>query len=110
VNIMKAQDLKLRCYAAQERDGSWYVVCLDLCLFASGDSFLEVRNKLHILIKDYIAEALTTDRDHIDSLIPRRAPLSSFIYYYYLKFLNKIRHHQDKFSKVFFEALPLCPL
>jgi hypothetical protein len=107
---MKTQNLKLRCYAAREKDGSWYAVCLDLCLFAQGDSFDEVRKKLHAMIKNYITEALTTDRDYIDSLIPRRAPLSSFVYYYYLKFLNKIDHHKDNFRKIFFEAMPLCPL
>jgi len=108
---MKATNLVLRCYAEQEKDGSWFCICLDLNLAAQGDSAKEVKAKLHSMIYQYVKEALTDDKEYIVSLIPRKAPLSFFMRYYYIRLVCLI--HDAKKSthgiRVFREALPVVP-
>ncbi|HFD81038.1 MAG TPA: DUF1902 domain-containing protein [Gammaproteobacteria bacterium] len=84
---MRARDLKLRCYAEQNHDGSWFGICIDLNLAADGDSLEEVRRKLDDQVRDYIEEALGDDVAYIDDLIPRPAPLPFRIRYHYIRFL-----------------------
>lgn len=79
---MKPSDLVLRCYAEQDSDGTWFTMCIDVNLYARGESFEEARQKLHGFIHEYVAEALTVDSAHIGDLIPRKAP-SYFIFKYH---------------------------
>ena len=107
---MKPQDLLLRGYAKIEPDGSWYAVCLDLNLFAEGDTSHQAQEKLHKMIEEYVQEAFTTDSQYFSDLIPRRAPVYFFLYYYYAVISHKIKKTFDG-SRIyaFTDHLPLEP-
>jgi hypothetical protein len=104
---MKPKDLILRCYAARESDNSWYGICLDLNLFAQGDDLKEVQKKLHSMIKDYTREAFTVDKEYVNSLLPRRAPFSFFIRYYFANVMSLF--HRLKNMRSFSDPLPVVP-
>src|SRR3989338_6400149 len=104
---MKAKDLILRCYAAKEADGSWYAICLDLNLFAQADSLQDVKIKLHSMLKEYIAEAVTVDKEYAGALLRRKAPFSFFARYYFVYILNLF--HTFKNIRTFNDPLPLVP-
>jgi len=101
-------DLLLRCYAERERDGTWFGICIDLNLAAQGDSFEEVRAKLHAMIRDYLADALTVDEQYIGDLIPRQAPLYFRARYHLLAGLERFRKATAR--RLFTEHLPLVPV
>jgi hypothetical protein len=79
---LKLKSLVLRCYAEQDNDGSWFAICLDLNVYARGDDFQEVQNKLSRRIHEYVSEALGEDSQYIGSLIPRKAPAYFWIKYW----------------------------
>ena len=79
--MMKLNDLILRCFAERDNDGTWFVMCIDLNLYARDDSFEAARKKLHIFIKDYLNDAVK-DPYHFDDLVPRKAPFYFFVRYY----------------------------
>ena len=79
---MRPRDLVLRCFAQKESDGTWFAICLDLNLYARGDNFDEVKAKLRGFIRHYVKSALTTDRDYIGDLVPRRAPFAFWAKYF----------------------------
>ncbi len=89
---MKPNDLILRCYAEQEKDGSWFSICIDLNLAVQGDSVKEVKEKMHTVIHDYIDEALTEDVEYIGDLLPRRAPMSFILKYYVISVVHSFYH------------------
>ena len=80
-NAVKLSDLVLRCYAEKESDGTWFTICLGLNLYARGDSFDQARKKLHEVIAAYLRDAATVESEHVEDLVPRRAPL-----YFYLRY------------------------
>jgi hypothetical protein len=90
----------LRCMAYKE-GGLWVVVCLDLCLAAQDSSLEDAVNKLNAQIDDYVDEALN-DRDFGYQLLNRRAPLSLWAKYYYIKLCvalsNRNKQEQDRKS------------
>jgi hypothetical protein len=104
---MKPSDLILRCYAEQEPDRTWFGICIDLNLAAEGDSFEEVRGKLHAMIHDYLAEALTVDGQYIGDLIPRKAPVYFRVRYHVIAWLARFR--KAAVRRLFTEHLPLVP-
>lgn len=57
-------------------------MCLDLNLYARGDSLDEARQKLHGFIYHYVESALTKDREYAADLLPRRAPFGFWAQYY----------------------------
>ena len=63
---MKPSNLVLRGFAERDEDGSWFAICLDLNLYARGDSFEEAKDKLQRLIRTYLTEAVTVDADYVD--------------------------------------------
>lgn len=79
---MRPRDLILRCFVQKESDGTWFAMCLDLNLYARGDSLMEARGKLHQFIRHYVSSALSKDKEFIGDLIPRRAPLGFWLKYY----------------------------
>lgn len=106
---MKLKDLKLRCYAERD-DGSWFAICLPLNLYARGDTFEEARTKLHDLIAHYVREALTVHADHIDDLIPRRAPLYFCVRYAFARCWIHFHNAHSALSRRQFDMpLPVVP-
>jgi predicted RNase H-like HicB family nuclease len=104
---VKAKNLVLRCYAEQEQDGSWFSMCLDLNLYARGDSYEHARNKLHNVIGSYLKDALTIDREYIGDLVMRRAPLYFWLRYFVILCLVRLRKVAG--ARKFNEALPVIP-
>ncbi len=118
---MKLNDLILRCFAERDNDGSWFVMCLDLNLYARGDSFEEARAKLHGFIKDYFTDAVSKDVSYFHDLVPRKAPLYFFVRYYLIAiqclwrdFCRMIAHKSRVAAEeihrcLFKESLPVRP-
>lgn len=110
---MRPKKLLLRCYA--ERDGDmWVAVCLDFSLGAQGESFEEARTKLDLQIRDYVIDAMAgEDREHADALLPRRAPLSFWLKYWYARaltrFVRGLHARASVRARSFKEPLPLVP-
>lgn len=105
--VMKINDLVLRCYAERERDGSWFAICLDLNLYARGDSSEEARVKLNKLAICYLKEAIEKDSEYFSDLVPRRAPFGFWTRYLYAKLMSLIHHQSSKHE--FTMPLPLVP-
>ena len=99
---MKTNQLIVRCYAKQE-EGVWVAVSLDFALATQGDSLSEVKKKLEDQLYSYVSEALQ-DKEYGVSLLTRRAPISSWLEYYYIKLTNLITH---KTSLIFDEIMPM---
>lgn len=95
MKVIRPQDLVLRCYAERERDGTWFTICIDLNLYARGDSMEEAREKLHAFILRYIREAFEEDRAHFFDLVPRRAPLYFRMRWQYIKLMCKLQRLFD---------------
>ena len=104
-HYMQLTDLKLRCFAVQEQD-AWVAVCLELCLAAHGDSFEDAHKNLYSMIVDYMRDALN-DHEHVNDLIPRKAPLSSYCHYYFIKFVSSLVKLRNWHQKCFTEIMPL---
>jgi hypothetical protein len=103
---MKPAQLILRCYATNN-DGVWEAFCLDLTLAVQGESFPEVKEKLESQITSYVNEALTKHGDYADQLLNRKAPLWSWIEYYFYLTKFKLHYLKDDMFKIFKEPMPL---
>jgi len=101
---MNAKQLVIKCFAKQT-EGVWVAVCLDFCLATQGNSLDEAKRKLEEQIFYYVSEALQ-DQEYGSQLLSRRAPVSSWIEYYYIWMANRIYHSA---SVIFNETLPLRP-
>lgn len=103
--------LHLRCFGRKDDDGTWFAMCLDLNLYARGDSVEEAQKKLHGAICDYVNDAFGDDAAYKGDLIPRRAPLSFWAEYYWLRV--KLGAHaaaQNARAVLFNEDLPMRPV
>lgn len=106
---LKLKNLLLRCFAQRDRqDGTWFVICLELNLYARADSFEDAKKKLHGVIASYLRDALTTDVAYLDDLVPRRAPLRFWLKYAFAWCCVKVGEQAGNFRK-FKEALPMVP-
>lgn len=105
---VKLKSLVLRCYAEKDQDGSWFTLCLDLNLYARGDSFEHSRQKLHSVIVSYLKDAIAgPEKEYFGDLVPRRAPLYFWMKYFYILCCVKLRDVTS--VRRFIEALPLVP-
>lgn len=84
------RDFVLRCYV--EKQGNLFVaICIDLTLAAQGCTMGEARVKLEEQIKDYLVEALQgSDQEHVEDLLPRRAPFKYYVRYQYVRVMWKL--------------------
>lgn len=103
---MNINDIKLRCYAEKD-DDSWFTICIDLNLYARGETFEDVKQALHEIIHRYVTEAVTVDAKYIDDLIPRKAPFRFIFRYHTLSLLSHVKRFKEACS--FSEHLPLVP-
>lgn len=109
---MRPHELLIRCYAQRHGD-QWVAVSLEFGLAAQGDSLAEVKQKLDEQLREYVYDALAgEDRAHARYLLKRRAPLSDFAKYYFLRLLCFFRgssgHKSDRLD-LFTETMPLQP-
>lgn len=86
---MKPENLVLRCFAEQDKDGTWFTMCIDLNLYARGDDFKEARAKLHRFMAEYLNDAVSHS-EHTYHLVRRKAPLYFFARYYWIALLCNI--------------------
>lgn len=105
---MKVTDLILRGYAEREKDGTWFTICLDLNLYARGDSYEEARTKLNKLVICYLKEAVEKDSQYFSDLVPRRAPLGFWTRYLCIKAIGLITPKLTSMHE-FTLPLPLVP-
>ncbi|HWK54207.1 MAG TPA: hypothetical protein VNR18_07560 [Hyphomicrobiales bacterium] len=107
---MKPTQLILRCYA-ENSDGAWRAMCLDLNLAAEADTFERVREKLELQIREYVADALVgQDRAFGERLLSRRAPLKYWVRYWRAKIRDKFDKPQHPGSiSAFICPMPLQP-
>ncbi len=101
---MKAKESTVKWFAKQE-EGVWVAVCLDFCLATQGDSFEEAKLKLEEQIVFFVEEALQ-DKEFGSQLLNRKAPLSSWIEYYFIKLSQMIFKNA---GCIFNEPMPLRP-
>jgi hypothetical protein len=98
---MKPRDLLLRCYANTDGD-QWQAFCIDLCLAAQGDSFIEAKRKLESMIKEYLYDALFGEhKEYADQLLNRRAPFKQLITYHYYACMYHVGMFRDGIHKLF---------
>jgi len=101
---MRSSDLIIKCFAKQEQ-GAWVAVCLDFNLAVQGDSLSDVKRKIEDQIVFYVREALE-DKEYGAQLLSRKAPLSSWMEYYYIRLCNLICRN---IGTIFDETMPLRP-
>ena len=80
--------LPLRCFAYKSR-GVFYAECLDLSLLSRGQTEEDAVARLQEQMFSYVAAAFDGDPK---GLIPRKAPTSSWIRYYWRFFKNRLSH------------------
>jgi hypothetical protein len=91
---MRPQQLILRGYTVPDGD-SYFSICLDLNIYARGDTVEQATERLFAFVREYLNEALTDDKEHAVDLIPRRAPLYFWLRYRLLQLeyqIWKLRH------------------
>ena len=105
---MKTTDLVLHCYAERKGD-TWQAFCVDLTLAVQGDSPEEVARKLEAQIKDYITDAMGTDKAHVAQLLSRKAPLYYRLKYQFIRLRHHSRNTKNGLSRLFELPMPLEP-
>jgi len=90
---MTPKKLILRCYGRQINSQKWYAVCLDFNLAVEASSLNEMREKMKEVITSYLDTVLDTeDVNSIPELLSRRAPISDWLFYYYVALMYHITH------------------
>ena len=84
-------NLPLRGYAEKTADGSWFAICVDLNIYARGESAKEALKLLDELVLSYLHEAVEQDREHLRDLLPRPAPMRFWARYYLIWLVCKVR-------------------
>lgn len=109
---MRANQLILRCYA--ERSGDvWNAYCLDFSLGSQADTYQQAKQKLEEQIDEFVADVLGgQDREHAVQLLSRRAPLSMWAKYWFMRAVIGVLHlvgRPTPARKRFKEVMPLVP-
>jgi hypothetical protein len=102
---MRPNQLMVRCYA-RLNNGVWEAFCIDFSLAAQGDSLDEAKTNLKAQIIEYVNEALTTDSDHFEELIARRAPLNERARWLALDLVGHLAHWR-RLIKTYVQPLPM---
>tara|TARA_R110001583_G_scaffold134993_1_gene286769 strand:- start:805 stop:1131 length:327 start_codon:yes stop_codon:yes gene_type:complete len=104
---MSPEQLVLRCMAERKAE-YWQAFCLDLNLAVQGDSFEDVRSKLHDQIGEYLYDALEgEDQQYAAQLLSRKSPLSIRARYRVNKFFSHLHSAKNGVHQFFKETMPL---
>ena len=99
----------LHCLAKKEGD-YWSARCLDFTLYAVGDTLDEAKSKLFAQIEEYIYEATEgEDKEFAVELLLRRAPLSDWIIYHTVDFMERCKMFSCQLGEVFKPEIPHRP-
>lgn len=108
---MRPDDLVLRGYTIPDGD-SYFAICLDLNIYARGDSPNEATERCFEFVCEYINEAVNEDAEYIADLLPRRAPLRFWLRFRYMQLIYWLFHRDGKDGGIFNKPLPVqiaCP-
>lgn len=106
---MRPGDMVLRCYAERKGD-QWQAFCLDLNLAAHGDTFQDVKSRLDEMIWSFVYDATVgEDAQYADQLLPRRAPLSYWLTYYWYSAIQRARIAKNGVHCLFTTIMPMHP-
>lgn len=72
--------------------GDWEAMCLDLDIAVQGESFEDVRERLHAAIEGYVEDASREDKETARRLLSRRAPFSVRAKWAVGQFFHQLRH------------------
>lgn len=96
----------VRCFA-ERKDGQWQAFSVEFGLAVQGDSFQDVRQKLHEQLEDYVREAHTIDAEFKEQLLARCAPLSVRVKYHFAAAMLWLRQASlPSRRQVFSERVP----
>ncbi len=104
---LKPAHLIVRCFAEQEKDGSWFAMCLELNLELKDDSFSDARVGLQESIHDHLTNTLSGNTEYSRDLLKRAAPIPYWFRYYWIFLKTKLRLSKAGGAQVFTETLPL---
>lgn len=98
--------LVLRCFGHKTEKGNWFGKCIELNIAAEAESVEELESKLYDMITSFFRTVYETD-DHksIPALLKRRAPISDYLKYHFIKFLVSIMRFSKKYTQ-FNESIP----
>ena len=80
----------------------WIAMSLEFGLAAQADTEHEVKQKIKAQIKEYIDEAIGQDRAFQAQLLSRKAPISYYMKYYWIKFKSFFKGNGD--SSIFSQS------
>lgn len=94
-------------FYAEKRNNQWMAFCLDLTLAAQADTFEEARDKLFLMVREYIKDATEgDDKEYAYQLLNRRAPISEWIKFYFKLAFSKIKFEKNTIKKSFMAPIP----
>ncbi len=88
---MKPRELLLRGYTVPDGD-SYFAICLDLNIYARGESPDAATKRCVEFVCDYLNEALAEDREFAEDLLDRKAPLSFWLTYWRMRLVYILFH------------------
>lgn len=108
--VMPITKYMVRCYLEQTAT-CWQAFSLEFGLAVQGESQAEVMHKLEQMIRCYIIDALTVDKDHAEVLLSRTATWKVYVKYYMAHYLNGIGSLVSgiKSRRPYSQPLPLMP-
>lgn len=83
---MRPDDLILRGFAVPDGD-SYFAICLDLNIYARGESPAQAIEKCRQFVCEYVNEAVNEDIEHVSDLLRRRAPFRFWAMYRLMQLL-----------------------
>lgn len=88
---MRPDDLILRGYTVLDGD-SYFSICLDMNVYARGDSPDEAEDKCLQFVCEYLNEAFDEDKESFSDLVPRRAPVGFWMRYRLMRIWGMVLH------------------
>jgi hypothetical protein len=96
-------EIILRCLSFRE-EYRVISVCIDLDIFAEGDTLKESKEKLLDGVSLYVKHAI--DEKEVDKLIPRYAPFKYRLIYKFLEILSMVKRIKKYLEKKSFSQFP----
>jgi len=97
--------LDVKCQVFQS-GGVWYAECLTLNLLSKGDDKVDAIRRLQVAMFSYAATVLR-EGESAAGLIPRSAPASSWIAYYFRSFFARLAYLFGRKSPALIQAMPI---
>jgi hypothetical protein len=99
------RSMPIRCQVYR-RGADWFAECLTLDLLSKGDTEADAIRRLQIAMFSYVA-TVAREGESTQGLIPRRAPISSWIRYYSHEFLGRLALLVGKRLPLMIRSVPI---